>query len=204
MIITEKMKKYVRDKIFFSIPVLQKKFKTDYLTVHKFVDGLVECGEAVFESGNTYKCIGFRSAVGGGYDREFCGIDPKLFVSALEKCIDRNECSISSLRRYSCTDLSTACSLLNAFVEMGYVSQAQGAKKREILISKRRFLMLYGDLVYKAHEEEEDEDDENDEEDAFEEITKFINESYDEEQRKEVVKRLIIVLKNIAAKKSQP
>lgn len=206
----DEMKKYAQDKIFFSIPLLQKKFKTDYLTAHKFVDELVERSEAVFDSGNTYKYVGFRPPRGIGHNREFCGIDPGLFVSALGKCIDRNECSISSLRRVSCTDLSTACSLLNAFVEMGYVSQAQGAKKREILISKRRFLMLYGDLVYKAQMEEEkpEEDGDDDDEDPFDEIAverihKIIDECVDEEQRKEVVKRLITVLKNIIAKKSQ-
>ena len=84
MTIDEQMKKYVREKIYFSIPLLQKKFKTDYLTAHKFVDVLVEKSEAVFDSGNTYKYVGFRPSVsGGGYNRDFCGIDPKLFVSAL-------------------------------------------------------------------------------------------------------------------------
>ena len=87
------------------------------------------------------------------------------------------------------------------------MSQAQGAKKREILISKRRFLMLYGDLVYKAQTEEEEEDDDDDDdplaECAVERIHKIIDGCIDEEQKKEVVKRLIIVLKNIIAKKSQ-
>lgn len=69
-----------------------------------------------------------------------------LIMEAARVCIKSNSASISMLQRKLCIGYNRAGALLEKLEELGYVSPFDGAKARDVLITKAEFEEKYGAL----------------------------------------------------------
>ena len=74
------------------------------------------------------------------------GEDEELFIDALRLCIQQKCASISALRRRFGIGYPKAGGLIDKMERLGYISQFEGSKTRQVLITKEQFEEKYGDL----------------------------------------------------------
>lgn len=68
------------------------------------------------------------------------------FVDALRMGIEKEAISLSMVQRKFSVGYSRAGKIIDTMEELGYISEANGAKPRRILISREQFEELYGNL----------------------------------------------------------